>query len=49
MPPVEFEGGLRTVLFFEHPIRRRIKDRKKTIKVFFIVMPRIFSNELIFT
>src|ERR1035438_555967 len=36
MPPVELEGGLVIVLFFEHPIRRRKRERKKTIMVFFI-------------
>jgi hypothetical protein len=37
IPPVEFEGGFKTVLFFEHPIRRRKDERIKVTIVFFII------------
>jgi hypothetical protein len=42
MPPVELEDGLVIVLFFEHPIWRRKRERQKTAKVFFIYLSRIF-------
>jgi hypothetical protein len=39
MPPVELEEGLIIVLFFEHPIRRRKRERKKPLLFFLFICP----------